>query len=314
MKPLKKITIITPCFNEEVNLRNCYSEVKEQMRTLSTNYTYEHIFSDNASTDGSSEILRQIASEDSNIKVLINSRNIGPFRNIASAMKFATGDLVIPMVPADLQDPPNVIPHFVRKWESGSSVVFGIRGGRNENLFTRKARNFYYYLLKISGGVTPPAHAGEFMLIDRKVVDALNAVEDQYPYLRGLVAQAEPKFSTVEYEWRVRKGGKSKNSIVDLVDQALNGIITTTKVPARLSMLFGLFVSLTGILVGLYNLILFIFSESTAQQGIPTLIVAVFVFGGINLFFLGLIGEYILAIYSQVRKPPYMYHTEKLNF
>jgi glycosyltransferase involved in cell wall biosynthesis len=314
MEIKKKLSIVTPCFNEELNIELCYSSVKANMDKLSDRYSYEHIFSDNASSDKSLEILRGIASYDSNVKVLVNSRNVGPFRNMASALKFTSGDAVVPMVPADLQDPPEVIEKLIAEWENGFKVVYGVRENRKEGFFLKKARATYYYLLKISGGVTPPANAGEFMLIDRKVVQSITAVDDEYPYLRGLVAQAEPKYSSVSYEWAIRDHGKSRNSIVDLFDQALNGIITTTKIPARLSMIFGLVMSVSGILIGAYNLFNFLFNEANTQQGIPTLIVAVFIFGGLNLFFLGLVGEYVLAIYSQVRKPPEMYHTEKINF
>ncbi len=314
MESKKKISIVTPCFNEELNIELCYLAVKKSMDALSDKYTYEHIFSDNASTDMSHEILNRLAKEDKNVKVLFNSRNVGPFRNMASALKFATGDAVVPMVPADLQDPPSVIESFLEQWEGGYNVVYGIRENRKEGFFLKKARSFYYYLLRSSGGVTPPANAGEFMLIDHKVAVAINSVDDEYPYLRGLVAQAEPRHTSVRYEWAIRDHGKSRNSIVDLFDQALNGIITTTKIPARLSMIFGLVFSLAGILIGVYNLINFLVNQPEAQQGIPTLIVAVFVFGGLNLFFLGLVAEYVLAIYSQVRKPPKMYHSEKLNF
>lgn len=314
MEIKKKISIVTPCFNEELNIELCYLAVRENMQKLKDKYDYEHIFSDNASTDMSYEILNRLAKEDKNVKVLFNSRNVGPFRNMASALKFTTGDAVVPMVPADLQDPPSVIESFLEQWEGGYDVVYGIRENRKEGFFIKKARSFYYYLLRSSGGITPPANAGEFMLIDRKVADAINSVDDEYPYLRGLVAQAEPRYSSVRYEWAIRDHGKSRNSLVDLFDQALNGIITTTKIPARLSMIFGLFFSVTGIVIGVYNLLSFLLNAPSTQQGIPTLIVAVFLFGGLNLFFLGLVAEYVLAIYSQVRKPPEMYHSKTLNF
>lgn len=311
---ITKVSIVTPCYNEELNIERCYQAVKEQMNQLSEKFEYEHIFSDNASSDDSCAILKKIASSDINVKVLVNNRNVGPFRNMASALKFTSGDVVIPMIPADLQDPPSVIPKFIQEWEKGFKVIYGIRSNRKESVFLRKSRDFYYFLLKISGGITPPAHAGEFMMIDRKVVESVNSVDDEYPYLRGLVAQAEPRFSTVKYEWQTRENGKSRNSIIDLVDQALNGIITTTKIPARLSMLAGLLFAFTGMGIGVYNLVSFLMADTNTEQGIPTIIVAVFFFGGLNLFFLGLVGEYVLAIYSQVRRSPEMWHVEKINF
>lgn len=309
-----KISIVTPCYNEEGNVEACAAEVARVMSEQLPDYDYEHIFCDNSSTDGTVADLRAIAAADPHVKVIVNSRNVGPFRNIANGLRNVTGDLVVPMVPADIQDPPAVIPQMVAKLTPDLDIVYGIRGNRRENFLMRLARTSYYRALKSSGGTTPPAHAGEFLLARREVIDAVNAVGGSYPYIRGLIAQTNPRFDVVHYEWAVRTVGRSKNSIPDLIDQALNGLVSTARTPIRWALFLGVVFAIVGVAIGIVNLILFLVSGSDAAQGIPTLIVATFLFGGVNLFFLGLIGEYILSIHSSVRPEPPMFERERINF
>lgn len=308
------ISIITPCYNEEGNVANCVAEVAQVMSAQLPNFDYEHIFCDNASTDDTLGRLKQLAATDSHVKVIVNSRNVGPFRSIANGLKSVTGDLIVPMVPADLQDPPAAIPGMVALMTSHIEVVYGIRGNRREGILLRAARNFYYLALRSSGGATPPAHAGEFMLVRRDIIEAISRVGGSYPYIRGLVAQTNPRFAPYPYEWAKRDIGKSKNSVPDLIDQALNGIVTTARTPIRWALFLGIIFAFIGVLVGILNLLIFLLDGSRAAPGIPTLIVATFLFGGVNLFFLGLIGEYILSIHSSVRPEPPMFERERINF
>jgi glycosyltransferase involved in cell wall biosynthesis len=310
----QKISIITPCYNEEGNVAACVAEVARMMATDLPEFDYEHIFCDNASTDGTLVALRELAAADSHVKVIVNSRNVGPFRSMANGLKSVTGDLVVPMIPADLQDPPSAIPGMVALMTPDVEVVYGIRKNRRESVIMRAARNSYYLALRSSGGATPPAHAGEFMLARREVIDAITGVGGSYPYIRGLVAQTNPRFETFVYEWARRDVGKSKNSIPDLIDQALNGIVTTARTPIRWALFLGLVFAFVGVVIGIVNLVIFLVNGSTAAAGIPTLIVATFLFGGVNLFFLGLIGEYILSIHSNVRPEPPMFERERINF
>ncbi|HEY8914003.1 glycosyltransferase family 2 protein [Lacisediminihabitans sp.] len=310
----EKISIITPCYNEEGNVAACVAEVARVMADELADLDYEHIFCDNASTDGTLDALRQLAAADPHVKVIVNSRNVGPFRSMANGLRSVTGDLVVPMIPADLQDPPSAIPGMVALMTPAVEVVYGIRANRRESILMRAARNSYYLALRSSGGVTPPAHAGEFMLARRDVIDAISEVGGSYPYIRGLVAQTNPRFETYSYEWARRDIGKSKNSIPDLIDQALNGIVTTARTPIRWALFLGLVFAVVGVVIGIANLVIFLVNGSTAAPGIPTLIVATFLFGGVNLFFLGLIGEYILSIHSSVRPEPPMFERERINF
>jgi glycosyltransferase involved in cell wall biosynthesis len=283
------------------------------MESKLPNYEYEHIFSDNSSTDGTLTKLREISALDSRIKVLVNSRNVGPFRNMWSGMKSASGDCVIPLLPADLQDPPEIIPDFVSNWEKGFLVVYGVRANREESLVMRAARGLYYRIVKKFAAAVIPVNSGEFLLADRRVIDSVLSVDDQYPYIRGLIAQSSVKSTSVPYTWVRRKHGKSKNSFIGLIDQAINGFVSTSRVPARLALLAGFLMSGIGVLYALFTVGLVLTSTNSVPVGTPTIIVGIFLLGGLQLLFLGIIGEYVLSIHGQVRKSPPMFITERIN-
>jgi hypothetical protein len=202
---------------------------------------------------------------------------------------------------------------MVAKMLSDVDVVYGVRANRRENVLMRLARNTYYSALRAGGARTSPAHAGEFMLVRREVIDSITSVADSYPYIRGLVAQVDPRFETVQYAWAERKVGRSRNSLADLIDQAINGIVATVRTPIRWALFLGILMAVAGGIVAIVDLALFIFRGSGAAQGIPTLIVATFLFGGINLFFTGLVGEYVLSIHAQIRPEPPMFERERIN-
>lgn len=311
---MKKISIITPCFNEEQNIQECHERLVQTMKSSLPNYDYEHIFADNSSKDNTVKILKQIALQDKHVKIIVNSRNVGPFRNMWNAMKSATGDAVIPMLPADLQDPPEVIPNFVRFWESGVMVTYGVRRNRQESIILRTFRNLYYKLIKKFSNESIPVNAGEFLLADRRVIDSILSLEDHYPYIRGLIAQTGVRYEEVEYDWAKRFKGKSKNNSLALLDQAINGFVTTSRIPARISLIVGFFLSLFGVLFAGVTVIVAILNNGSIPIGIPSIIVGVFFLGGIQLFFLGLIGEYVLSIHGQVRPTPPMFELERINF
>lgn len=315
VRPGLKISVVTPCYNEEDNVERCAAEVARVMAEELPEYEYEHIFCDNASLDATFEKLKVLAAQDSRIKVILNSRNVGPFRNMANGLRSTSGDLVVSMVPADIQDPPSVIPEMVAAMTPTVDVVYGVRANRRENFLARLARNAYYALVKSNGGGrTPPRHAGEFLLARRHVIDAVIGALGSYPYIRGLVAQATEKYATVTYQWGVREHGKSRNSLPDLMDQALNGLVSTAKAPIRVALILGIFLSIGGIVAGIVNVGIFLFGSVNASPGIPTLIVGMFLFGGVQLFFLGLIGEYVMSIHSEVSPRPNMVETARINF
>ena len=311
---MKKLSIITPCYNEEVNVEICAQELKKVMSESLPNYKYEHIFADNASTDSTLSKLKEIAAKDKNVKVISNSRNVGPFRNMWNAMKSATGDAVVPLLPADLQDPPTVIPELVKNWEKGFLVTYGVRANREESLIMRMARGLYYRIIKKFAAAVIPLNSGEFLLADKKVIDSILEVDDQYPYIRGLIAQTGVKSASVPYTWVKRERGKSKNNFISLIDQAINGFVSTSRVPARLALLGGFILSILGFCYAIFTVLSVWLSNGSAPVGIPTIIVGIFLLGGVQLLFLGLIGEYILSIHGQVRRTPPMFETERINF
>ena len=311
---MKSISIVTPCFNEEDNVMECHAQLKDVMTKLLPNYEYEHIFADNSSTDSTLEKLRELAGLDKSVKVISNSRNVGPFNNMWNAMKSAKGNAIIPMLPADLQDPVSVIPEFVRLWEAGSLIVYGVRSSREESLVMRMLRGTYYRLIAKFADTHIPINSGEFLLADRRVIASILELDDAYPYIRGRIAQTGVKSASVEYTWVKRSKGKSKNSFVQLIDQAINGFVSTSRVPARLALLAGFIFSFFGIFGALLTLVQFLFIHQSVSTGIPTIIVSIFLFGGIQLLFTGVLGEYILSIHGQVRKEPRMFEIERINF
>lgn len=312
--PKALVSIITPCFNEAENISTCYEQTKKIMDDLLPHMNYEHIFADNCSTDDTMIELRKIAKKDKNVKVIRNSINVGPFRNMYGALKFASGDAIIPMLPADLQDPPEVIPQFIELWEKGNLVIYGKRIKRAESVPMKLIRKIYYFLIDSLSSNRIPRDSGEFMLIDKAVAESLVNTDDHYPYIRGMVAQTIESEESVSYKWDKRKLGKSKSSFVQLIDQGVNGLISTSKIPARISLIIGFAASFMGLLAGLISLVLNVFNSSDTYRGIPTLIVTIFVFGGLQLFFLGLVGEYVLSIHQQVRRNPERIVMEKINF
>jgi len=309
------ISIVTPCYNEELNVRACRDAVQHIMQTELPGYDYEHIFCDNASRDATPRLLRQMAAEDSHVKVIFNSRNFGPFRSLFNGILSTSGDAVVCFLPADLQDPPEMIPQMVRHWESGCEVVYGIRGKREEGLLLRSIRRLYYKTVSNLANIDIPMNVGEFQLVDRCVIEALRGFDDYYPYIRGMIASCGFTSASVEYTWKARPRGFSKNRFYHLIDQGLNGLISFTNIPLRLCMFFGFFMAALSFLYGFVTLALnLILSRPLAPSGIATLIVAVFFFSGLQLFFFGVLGEYVGAIHAQVRKRPLVIERGRLNF
>jgi len=311
---MNKVTVITPCFNEAENVEECARLLSELFQNELPHLNYEHIFVDNASEDQTVHVLRKIAGENPRVKVIVNSRNVGPFRSMWFALQHATGDAIVPMLPADLQDPPEIIKEFIAGWEKGFLINYGIRKNRQENILMRMVRAFYYRLVNKLSPQEIPINAGEFMLIDRKVADSILETQDHYPYIRGLVAQTGLKSHAVEYVWAARKKGKSKNSLLDLIDQGINGFVSTGKALTRFSLLAGILIAFAGFAAAIFTFFSALQDRTSFQLGIPTLVISVFVFSGIQLIFLGIIGEYVLSIHGQVRKSPSVFAIEKINF
>lgn len=312
---MKTISIITPCYNEESSIRDCYEAVRRLFENEISGYQREHVFCDNASTDTTVAILKEIAATDSSVRVILNLRNFGPMKSNFNGVMASSGDAVLLFLPADLQDPPELIPQFVQLWEKGYEIVYGIRATREEGWLMRGIRNAYYQLLTRFSEVKVPPGVGDFQLVDRRIVEGMRQVHDGYPFMRMMTFECGGRAIGIPYLWRARKKGISKNRATALIDQGINGLVSFTNAPLRLSLFVGFIISLLAILYAIANLVLGLMSyQQLAEPGIMTMITGLFFFGGVQLFFMGVIGEYVVAIYSQVRDKPVVFERERINF
>jgi glycosyltransferase involved in cell wall biosynthesis len=312
---MRSISIVTPCYDEELNVRDCYEAVKRLFDAELSGYRREHIFCDNASSDKTLEILREIASNDPDVRVIVNARNFGPLKNTYNGVMASSGDAVLLFLPADLQDPPDLLPEFVKFWEQGYEIVYGIRSQREEGWFMRSLRGAYYRTLARFSEIEVPPGVGDFQLVDRRIVEALRKIGDGYPFMRMMTFECGGRAVGIHYKWRARKKGLSKNRASALVDQGINGLVSFTAAPLRLGLFVGFLLALLSFCYASANLLLgILLYRKIAEPGIMTLIVALFFFGGVQLFFMGMIGEYVLAIYGQVRQKPVVFERERINF
>lgn len=310
----KKISIVSPCFNEADNVERCYQTVRELFNGPLAEYDLEHIFADNASTDGTADILREIAARDQSVKVILNARNFGPFRSMFNALRSATGDAVVVFLAVDLQDPPEKIVDFVRIWETGIEVVAGARVNRQESLALRICRGIFYRIVNGLSDIDIPVNVGEFQLIDRKVWAAVVEHNDHYPYVRGIIASVGFNRVIVPYTWEARKSGISKNNLPRLVDQALNGIFSFTNAPMRVCTFAGFGLAALCMLYALGSIVAYLFDPSMAPRGTMTMIISLFFLSGIQMIFIGILGEYVTSIHAQVRRGPIVVERERINF
>ena len=234
------LTVITPTYNEVESIENCIRSVRETLQNYSEQIVYEHLIIDNNSTDSTADVVEQATFSDKSVRLIVNSRNIGASRSIFRALGKAKGYWVIPMLPADMQDPVHVIPQFLDSVKDGQTqVVYGVRTNRREHLLMRFLRSLYYRTVRKFSSIELQLHAGEFALLRRDIVDAIVDTNDQYPYVRGLISQTGARFKTVDYAWEQRAAGKSKASPLVLIDLAVNGFVSTSQIPARVALICG---------------------------------------------------------------------------
>lgn len=317
MEPTRKklISIVTPVYNEELNVGDCYEAIKRLFERDLPQYDYEHIFCDNVSTDQTVPILKQLAAADRRVKIIVNARNFGIPRSSFNGILSTSGDAVVVLFPVDLQDPPELIVEFVKRWEQGYEVVYGVRTAREENRVMRSIRRVYYRLVSRLADIDIPLDVGSFQLVDRVVIDALRHCDDYYPHIPGMIANCGFRATGIPYTWKARAKGLTKNRLHHLIDEGLNGLISFSRVPMRLCLFIGFALSILSITYAFINLVItLIYYHKPIPPGIPTLITAIFFFSGVQLFFFGVLGEYISAIHSQVRKRPLVVERERVNF
>lgn len=307
----KLISIVTPCFNEEENVLEVYRQVKNVFNELK-DYRYEHIFIDNSSTDKTLQILKEIAQNDFNVKIIVNSRNFG-IVNGYYAMLQSTGDAVIQLV-ADLQEPPYLIKDLLKKWEEGYKIVLAVKNKSEESKIMYAVRTFYYNTFNKLSDIQIINHFSGFGLCDRLIIDILRKIDDPSADLRGLLGEIGFEKAIINFTQPIRHRGVSKNNLYKLYDHAMLCITGYSKIPLRISTFIGFLIATLSLLVALGYFIYKLFFWNSFQLGIAPLIIGIFFFGGVQLLFLGIIGEYIGAIFTQVKKHPLVIEKERINF
>lgn len=310
---MKKISIVTPCYNEEPNVEELYKQVKAQFLLLKDHYSYEHIFIDNSSTDGTVRVLKGLAAQDPNVKIIVNAMNFGHIRSPFYGLCQATGDAAMLMV-ADLQDPPELIPLFLQQWEQGHKVVIGVKNKSKENPLMYALRTSFYKMIKAISETRQIENFTGFGLYDQAFVQLLRSVNDPYPYMRGLVAEYGGDLGEVFYTQPKRLHGKTHNNFYTLYDMAMLGFVNHSKVPLRMASFLGFAGSAVSLLVAIVYFIYKLCYWDSFQLGFAPLIIGLFFFASIQLFFLGIVGEYVGSIFTQVRHRPLVIEQERVNF
>jgi glycosyltransferase involved in cell wall biosynthesis len=305
------ISIVTPCFNEEQNVEELAQRIKIVMKEL--NYDYEHIFIDNASSDSTVEKIKRLCQGDQRIKLIVNTRNFGHLKSPYYGVLQATGVAAILMV-SDLQDPPELIPSLIQKWEMGFKTVLIVKRTSDENKVMFLIRRLYYKFLSYVSEVPVISNAHGSGLYDRVVIDQLIKINDSYPYLRGILCELGYPIGTVDFDQPRRLRGITKNNFYTLLDAALLGLTNQSKLPLRIMTLSGFFLSFFFVLCAFIFLILKLVYWNQFNAGIAPLLIGLFFMGSVQLFFLGLIGEYVGSIHTQIRNLPLVIERERVNF
>ena len=308
----KHISVMTPCYNEEGNIINLYNAVKAQFNKL-PQYSYEHIFIDNYSTDCSRDILRELAQKDKNVKVILNARNFGPNRSGSYGMLQATGDALICIV-CDLQDPPELIPQFLEKWEAGYKVVLGQKLKSKESPLMFQVRKLYYKIINWLSETPQYEGVTGYGLFDKEFLNTMRWMDDPDPYIRGLVPDLGYKTYLLKYTQNKREHGKSSYNFSRYFDFAITGVTHVSKKPLRIATLAGLIMSVLSFIIALLYLILKLIFWNSFAMGTAPILIGMFFLASVQLAFIGVIGEYIGAILTRVTKRPMVVEEERINF
>ena len=309
----KTITIMTPCYNEELNVREVHRRLMAVAATL-PQYRFEHLFIDNASTDNTVAVLRAMAAEDPTVRVIVNARNVGPDRSGMHALLQAQGDAIGILV-ADLQDPPELFVDMIHAWENGAPIVAGIKNTSEESWLMYQLRTAYYRLVARLTNVRIMAHFTGFGLYDRSVIDKIRAdFRDPYPYFRGMIAELGLPVTTVSYNQSRRSRGITSQNFYSLYDFAMLGITNLSKVPLRFVIFAGFICAFISFITGMFYLIYKLLFWSHFDVGIAPVVLGLFFLGSVQLIALGIIGEYVGSIHTLVLKRPLVTEKERINF
>ena len=312
--PKKHISVITACYNEAENVQPLVKAVAAVFEKL-PQYTYEHVFIDNSSADNTVALLKEMALTDKHVKIIVNARNFGHIRSPFHGIIQCKGDAVISLV-ADFQDPPEMIAEFLSKWEEGYKIVIGVKKKSRENPIMFAVRKAFYNLLnKMSdSGEKPVKNFTGFGLYDQQFISVIRTLDDPYPYFRGMITELGFDRYEIEYTQPQRAGGKTKNNFFSLYDMAMLGFTSHSKLPLRLSAFIGFFSAMISLLIAIIYLVYKLVFWNRFDVGTAPMVIGVFFFSSVQLFFIGIIGEYIGAIHTQVRKRPLVIEKERVNF
>ena len=308
----KIISIMTQCYNEQENIKGVYRAIKEISKNLK-NYQFEHLFIDNNSNDDSKIILEEIANKDKSVKVIFNTRNFGQIRSGIHALLQTSGSAVI-VLDSDLQDPVELIYEFIKYWENGYKIVIGIKSDQNENIIMKSIRRFYYSLIKKFANIDHIPNFTSFGLYDREFIEIIREIKDPYPYFRGLVSEIGLERKEISYYKGKRIKGYSKSNFYTLFETALQGFCNYSMVPLRLATFSGFMIGFLSIIIAFIYLLWKIIYWNEFQMGIAPIVIATFFFGSVQLIFIGILGEYLGAIFTQVKNRPYVIERKRINF
>lgn len=311
----KLISIVSSAFNEQDNIEELCKQIKQTCKKMQDKYDYEQIILDNGSVDNTAQKLKQLAKEDKHIKVIINTRNFGHIRSPYYGMFQANGDVVI-AIASDLQEPISLIPEFIEKWEQGYKVVLGQKTSSKENKLMFIIRSFYYKLLNLfnDSGTKLLEHCTGFGLYDKEVIDTLKSLNEPYPYLRGLVCELGYTLTCIQFCQNKREKGKTKNNFYTLYDMAMLAFTSYSKIPLRVATMCGFILSILSFCLAVFYLIFKLLFWYHLPVGIAPILISVFFFFSVQLFFIGVLGEYLNAILTQIQKRPLVIEKERINF
>lgn len=310
---MKTISIVVPCYNEEENVEALADALREMFKKNLASYGYEIIFIDNDSKDKTREIIRKLCASDKGIKGIFNAKNFGQFNSPYYAMLQSTGDCTVLMA-ADFQDPVDMVPGFVKEWESGYKIVIGIKKSSQENKIMYWLRGCYYKLIKKLSNVEQIEQFTGFGLYDKRFIEVLRNLDDPTPFLRGIVAELGFHRKEIPYEQPLRRAGKTSNNFYKLYDAAMLSFTSYTKVGLRLATIFGGFCSAASMVIAVVYLVMKLMYWDRFVAGMAPLLISMLFLGSVQIFFIGVVGEYILSINSRVMKRPLVVEEERINF
>jgi glycosyltransferase involved in cell wall biosynthesis len=305
----KQVAIVFPCYNEEPNLDELYSRTLAAIEPLS-HFAFRFYFVDNASTDGTADKLRSIAQKDSRVCVILNARNFGHIRSPFHGILEARGDCVV-MMASDLQDPPEMLGQFLSHWVAGAAMVLGQKTSSDESPVFYALRSLYYSVMRRISDVPLLEHVTGFGLYDRRVVEILRGFRDPYPYTRGMVAEIGLPYVVVPYHQPNRRRGVTKNNFATLFDMAMLAVTSYSKLPLRIATIFGFTLSSLSGSVAIFYLLAKLLFWDYLPAGYAPAVIGIFFLGSVQIFLIGLLGEYIGAILTQVRNRPLVIEKER---